>query len=335
MTKLAICIPTFNRSYHLKNCLNSLLNNGKIIKDVEICISDNNSTDDTKDVINFYKKKININYHKNYENIGVAKNILKSVEISNSEFCWVVGDDDMLLNYSIKEVLNLINNYTNADYFYINSFHFNSELLKNYKYPINTEDLPKNLKKFSDFPNNFYGKFIDFINPKISFDFLGGLYLSVFRKYNWDKNLGKINYKNMDNKSLFSNLDNTYPHIKIFAYAFKNSEAYFNSKPLSINLYGVREWTSLYPIVRSIRSIDALEVYSKNGLTKKKLFIYKNHALQYFLPDIIKLFLNFKNSYPYMKEILLFYFKNCYYPNLYLSILYQIKRSIKKMLRYE
>ena len=335
MKKLAICIPTYNRSYHLQNCLNTILNNGKIINDIEICISDNNSTDNTKNVIEYYKKYLKINHNINNKNIGVAKNILKSVEISNSEFCWVIGDDDMLLEYSIQEALDLIHKYQKADYFYVNSYHFNSELLKKYKYPIKTSDLPENLSKFSNFPYSFYGKFVELINPNISFDFLGGLYLSIFRKKNWDRNLNKINEKNINNNLLFSNIDNTYPHIKIFAYAFKNSEVFFCSKPLSINLYGVREWTSLYPIVRSIRSVNALEIYFKNGLSKKKLFKYKNYALQYFLPDIIKLMLNLKNSHPYMKEIFFFFIKNCYYPNIYLSIFYQIRRSINKLLKNE
>ena len=121
MKKLAICIPTYNRSYHLENCLNTILNNGKIINDIEICISDNNSTDNTKNVIEHYKKYLKINHNINNKNIGVAKNILKSVEISNSEFCWVIGDDDMLLEYSIQEALNLIHKYQKADYFYVNS----------------------------------------------------------------------------------------------------------------------------------------------------------------------------------------------------------------------
>ena len=38
-----------------------------------------------------------------------------------------------------------------VDYFYINSYHFDSKLLKNYSYPINTNDLPINLEKFSSF----------------------------------------------------------------------------------------------------------------------------------------------------------------------------------------
>ena len=82
--------------------------------------------------------------------------------------------------------------------------------------------------------------------------------------------------------------------------------------------------------MRSVHSVDTLNFYYKNGLPLIKLFKYKNYALQYFVPDVLKLLINFKNSYPYLIEIFFFYLKNCYYPNLYLSIFYQLGRSIKK-----
>ena len=56
--KLSICIPTFNRSKYLNNCLNSIL----IAKSYsslkfEICISDNNSKEKILPIIKYYKKK--------------------------------------------------------------------------------------------------------------------------------------------------------------------------------------------------------------------------------------------------------------------------------------
>ena len=50
---LSICIPTFNRSEKLDNCLNSILISKQQYKetDFEICIADNNSSDDTKKIV--------------------------------------------------------------------------------------------------------------------------------------------------------------------------------------------------------------------------------------------------------------------------------------------
>ena len=56
---LSICIPTFNRSKHLSNCVNSIIAcKNKSNVNFELCISNNNSTDDTDKVIELAKKRI-------------------------------------------------------------------------------------------------------------------------------------------------------------------------------------------------------------------------------------------------------------------------------------
>ena len=59
--ELSICIPTYNRAEYLKEALDSII---KQINDtnrdkVEICISDNASEDNTKELIENYRKKHN------------------------------------------------------------------------------------------------------------------------------------------------------------------------------------------------------------------------------------------------------------------------------------
>ncbi len=331
MKKLSICIPTYNRSEYLNNCLNSIFLNNINLSEIDICISDNNSTDNTSEVVIAYENKLNIKYIKNTKNIGVAQNILKVVGLSDSEFCWIIGDDDLLLNDGVKTVLKLLNQYKGTDYFYINSYNLNKQVLKNHKFPINPSLIKEKMYRFSNNFNDFDCNFIDLIDPKISFDYLGGLYLSVFKKSKWDENVFRIDKKKIENKLLFSNLENTFPHVKIFSYAFKDSKAFYYSRPLTINLHGKREWTSLYPIIRSIRIINSLDLYFANGLPFIKYLKFKNQSLQYFIPDLIKMILNLKNSYPYLLEFAIFYIRNFYYPNLYLSAIYQLKRIINKI----
>ena len=235
----------------------------------------------------------------------MAQNILKAVEMSDSEFCWIVGDDDLILNDAIKTVLKLLNQYKDTDYFFINSYHLNQQVLKNYKSPINPSLIKEKMSKFSNKLNDFGCNFIDLIDPKISFDYLGGLYLSVFKKSKWDDNVHRLNKKKIRNKLLFSNLDNTFPHVKIFSYAFKDSKAFYHSRPLTINLHGVRNGYH-YILLLSVRIINSLDLFFINGLPLKKYLKFKNHSLQYFIPDLIKIILNFKNSYPYLVEIIYF-----------------------------
>lgn len=68
---LSICIPTYNRSEYLAKSLDSLVCLPEFnSSEVEVVISDNASTDDTKQVVKNYSDKYkNISYYKNDENI--------------------------------------------------------------------------------------------------------------------------------------------------------------------------------------------------------------------------------------------------------------------------
>ncbi len=49
---LSICIPTYNRASYLINCLQSIIkSNLNSNYDIQVCISDNHSTDNTENII--------------------------------------------------------------------------------------------------------------------------------------------------------------------------------------------------------------------------------------------------------------------------------------------
>ncbi|EAJ3790769.1 glycosyltransferase family 2 protein, partial [Campylobacter coli] len=54
MPKLSVIVPTFNRSSLLQKAVQSILNQD--FKDLEIIISDDNSSDDTKSVVENLQK---------------------------------------------------------------------------------------------------------------------------------------------------------------------------------------------------------------------------------------------------------------------------------------
>ena len=68
---LSICIPTYNRSEHLRKTLDSIIRQKEFAtKQVEIVISDNASTDNTEIVAREYCERYsNIFYYKNEKNI--------------------------------------------------------------------------------------------------------------------------------------------------------------------------------------------------------------------------------------------------------------------------
>lgn len=325
---LSICIPTYNRDKYLSNLLESIISNVDSFNfNVEICISDNGSTDDTEVVVKKASERIRLKYKRNGENLGIPQNFLNVVEMAEGKYAWLIGDDDLLMGNSLDRLFRLLKSYPSVDFFYVNAFLLNKDFIFNCPQPFDIENLPNSMKPFSSYQKTGELPFIDLINPKISFDFLGGMYLSVFRREKWLKNINALNPLAVTDKRTFSHFDNTFPHIKIFASAFRNSKAYFNYDPLIVSLSGAREWSPMYPLVRSIRLLEALKEYRKNGLELLKYIVYKNNALHYFIPDFVRMVLNREKSGIHYVNILKLGWDNFIYPNVYLSPLYYLCRK--------
>ncbi len=328
--KLSICIPTYNRAKHLQNCLNSIIScNSQSKYNFQVCVSDNASVDATADIVRKAQLHLDIKYCKNESNLGIPRNFLNVVSMADGDFIWLIGDDDLLVPNAISRLYDLIEKHPSVDFFYVNSFHLSTQYLENFPTPFDVLDLPSEMEPFSKWTVNNEMKFFDLINPKISFDFLGGMFLSVFRKKNWDSNKNILDQNAIRDNRTFSHFDNTFPHVKIFANAFSNSRAYFNSQPLNVCLTGAREWGHMYPFIHSVRLVEALKEYRKNGLSYWRYLYCKNYALNNFLPDFINMFLDKqKSGYLYIKPVSLL-LEYCFFPNFYLSFFYFIGRRLR------
>ncbi len=327
MFKLAICIPTYNRAKHLDNCLQSIISIKQFSNlQFQVCVSDNGSTDNTEEIVKKAQEKIEIKYNKNDTNIGIPLNFLKVIEMAESEFTWLIGDDDLLFPNTIDSLYELIDKNPDVDFFYINSAHLTTEYVFSFPQPFDVKNLPTEMKTFSNYKNDGQIDFFDLINPSISFDFLGGMYLSVFRKSLWDDNINVLDKDKINDLRTFSSFDNTFPHVKIFSKAFANSKAYFYSKPLSISLYGAREWSPMYPFVHSFRIVEILEEHRKNGLPFLKYYNCRNYALNNFASDLGAMIIYRNTGLRYL-NIYSGIFKNLIYPNTYISLFTFIGRK--------
>ncbi len=295
-------------------------------------MSDNCSTDETEDVVRSAQKYISIKYQKNERNLGVASNVLSVVGMADGEFAWLIGDDDLLMPYAIEEVLRLIEKHPTVDFFYINSYHLTTEYVFSFPQPFDLSNLPEKMVPFSPCDKSRKMKFMDLIDPEISFDFLGGMFLSVFRRENWISNVTIIDREALSDSRVFSHFDNTFVHVKIFSKAFTHSNAFFYAKPLSVCLTGGREWELMYSFVRSVRLVEALYEYRKNGLSYAKYLRCKNFAMRTFLPDLAYMFINRDSSGFYYINPFRLIANNFLYPNFYLSIIYYIIRKLKVLL---
>lgn len=94
--KLQIVLITFNRAERLKNTLTAVFSDDSPVKDFDITIVDNNSTDNTADLVKeFCVRFPNLKYRKNRYNIGGNANIARAFEIPEKEYFWILCDDDL------------------------------------------------------------------------------------------------------------------------------------------------------------------------------------------------------------------------------------------------
>jgi glycosyltransferase involved in cell wall biosynthesis len=327
---LSICIPNYNRGKYLNNCLNSILlaKSFSSLK-FEICISDNGSKDDILSIINLYKKKgLKINFKRNRKNLGFGSNFYKVVKMAKGEFIWLIGNDDLLYIYALKELEKLFNKNKDVDFFFINSSSLNSKFVFKKKQPFNTKKIPKNLNNFSKIKKSQKTKFYDLINPSVSWDFMLAMFLTISRRKTFIKNFNILDKKKLKDSGVWSTIDNTAPHVKVFTCAFKDSTCYLQAKPLSVNLFGEKGWSNIYPFIMIIRIPEIIDIYRKNGLPFLKYLMYKNHVLKKFIPYMYYIIKN-KNQSNYKfinfkKNIL----TNIFYPNVYIFGFYYVVRKI-------
>ena len=107
---LTIAIPTYNRAPFLQQNIASLLPQIKGIEDkIELLISDNCSTDNTKQVVEeFIAQGAPITYSCNEDNLGMDGNFVACFKKATSKYVWLLGDDDILLDGILLHIISLI-----------------------------------------------------------------------------------------------------------------------------------------------------------------------------------------------------------------------------------
>ena len=105
--KLSICIPTLNRARFLAETLENVISQAN--ENIEIVIVDGASTDNTADVVQKFKQKFrHIHYHRGDKNYGVNRDMARTIELAQGEYCWLLSDDDLLKPGAIDRMLEEI-----------------------------------------------------------------------------------------------------------------------------------------------------------------------------------------------------------------------------------
>jgi hypothetical protein len=120
---LSICVPTRNRAHLVDDLIRALEPDlEQTAPAVELVIADNASTDDTATVVGArLRDSLPLRYERRPEDIGPARNIWGLVEeLARGEYCWVVGDDDLVLPGAVPAMLERLASDPQLDYAYVN-----------------------------------------------------------------------------------------------------------------------------------------------------------------------------------------------------------------------
>ncbi len=110
--KISIIIPVYNAERHLKFCLDSIVNQS--LKDIEIIAIDDNSTDNSFNILKEYAEKYKqIKIFKNNKNMGQGQTRNEGIKLAKGIYIGFVDADDYInyemYNNMFKEAIK--NNY--------------------------------------------------------------------------------------------------------------------------------------------------------------------------------------------------------------------------------
>ena len=91
--------------------------------------------------------------------------------MSNSEFVWTIGDDDLVVPYAFKIIKKLLKRKKLIIFFKF--FHLKDN---NFRKNLKLKNLSKKLEPFSKLNKNMESNFFDLIDPKITYDFLMAIF---------------------------------------------------------------------------------------------------------------------------------------------------------------
>lgn len=118
---LSICIPTYNGASFITENLESIVNQWE--DGIEVVIADENSTDNTLDlienIINKYPDLV-IKVVTNKQRLGFDKNVLNVASLAKGKYCWLFGQDDLVLPGAIEEILETIKRHPDSSLIYCN-----------------------------------------------------------------------------------------------------------------------------------------------------------------------------------------------------------------------
>ena len=132
MKLLSIVIPTYNRANYLDNQIKWVVAEGEMFwNDIELLVLDNSSTDETPKVCSGWIESLGdkIRVIRNDTNIGLVLNCLKGIDSANSDFVWLIGDDDPIEKGLLSKILPILKTHKDS----LHLLHLNHRCVAGYQ----------------------------------------------------------------------------------------------------------------------------------------------------------------------------------------------------------
>ncbi|MEQ9670136.1 glycosyltransferase family 2 protein [Coleofasciculus sp. G2-EDA-02] len=113
MSKVSVCIPTYNRANYLVNSVNSVLS--QTYKDFELIICDDGSTDETPTVVSQWDDS-RIRYIRHTHNIGRSKNMRSGFDAAQGNYFIKFDDDDALTPEFLEKTVAVLKAELSVDF---------------------------------------------------------------------------------------------------------------------------------------------------------------------------------------------------------------------------
>jgi len=300
--KISVIIPIYNGEKFLQRSLESILS--QTLKEIEIIIINDGSTDDSLSIIKNYMKNFTNIKLINQKNLGASLSRQNGIKIAKGEYIAFVDSDDFIEKEMYKEMYSHAKK-TNADIVSCQFRKINSQNRTIFEtanqYIENVENIFSN-KSFSVLWNKIYKKELLnkenlMINKNIYYEDIGIVYKLYFLAnkietlpnvfYNWQEREGSIteSFSKKHIKSMFfvlSSIKEFLKEKKVFS-KYKNSYILKYSLSIDFLINRTRDYVNMFSQQKKLHKLIFNELKKSNIFNKKNLKLLKtiNSTLYY------------------------------------------------------
>lgn len=289
---LVIYVPTYNRLDKLRICLTGLAR--QVTRDVLVYIANNASTDGTKE----YLDSLNYDWlHVEHRprNLGSGANILLGWSVPvDSEFIWLIGDDDYPTPWAIETLTRAIREHP-CDFIFCNTAAFpatnQSEVVSQYL----QGSIPSGFAVKGKLEESVRCNFGELVNPLVADSLLLEMMCLCARKSALRNCLHFLDELEQANKtqSGFGVVGGKDAHfdkvgrllssqvIPLMESFSHDTPSLYLAPPLTINFWGGHEWLGDYDFVFPVSILYLLKGYrSKEIISKQQYDSLLNYYFQ-------------------------------------------------------